>query len=61
MLVFEPFDIEVYAAPTDFQVLNRGESKGTNIGDFFPSVKAFQLTTWFFHEKAGYFYYKLQS
>ena len=61
MLVFEPFDIDVYAAPTDFQVLRRVGNNGVYLGDFIPSVKALQLTTWFFHERAGYFYYKLQS
>ncbi|MEH6571421.1 MAG: YdcF family protein [Halioglobus sp.] len=61
MLVFETLDIDVYSAPTDFQALNRGESTGVTIWDYLPSVKALQLTTWFFHERVGYFYYKLQN
>jgi uncharacterized SAM-binding protein YcdF (DUF218 family) len=57
MLVFEPLDLTVYPAPSDYQVL-MGDG-GPSLGDFLPSVKALQRTTWAFHEQVGYWYYKL--
>jgi uncharacterized SAM-binding protein YcdF (DUF218 family) len=55
-LVFESIDLAVYPAPTDYQVLSPGEAPG--LGDFLPSVKALQRTTWAFHEQVGYWYYE---
>ena len=59
MLVFSPLDLNVFPAPSDFQVL-RGNGSAT-AGDYLPSVKALQRTTWAFHEKVGYWYYKLRG
>ena len=56
MLVFEPLDVTVYSAPTDYQLLLA--AGGFSSGDFLPSVKALQRTTWAFHEWVGYWYYK---
>jgi uncharacterized SAM-binding protein YcdF (DUF218 family) len=57
MLVFEPLELTIYPAPSDYQVLMR--DGGPSLADFFPSVKALQRTTWAFHEQVGYWYYKL--
>jgi uncharacterized SAM-binding protein YcdF (DUF218 family) len=57
MLVFEPLDLTIYPAPSDYQVLM--SDGGPSLGDFLPSVKALQRTTWVFHERVGYWYYKL--
>ena len=57
ILVFEPLDLTVYPAPSDYQVLM--SDGGPILGDFLPSVKALQRTTWAFHEQVGYWYYKL--
>jgi uncharacterized SAM-binding protein YcdF (DUF218 family) len=53
LLVFDAWDIEVFPAPTDFQVV-KGEFA---FWDFLPDVKALQRTTWAMHEIAGYLYY----
>jgi uncharacterized SAM-binding protein YcdF (DUF218 family) len=53
LLVFDALDIEVYPAPTDFQVL-KGEF---SFWHFLPDVKALQRTSWAMHEFAGYLYY----
>ncbi len=57
MMVFEPLDLTVYPAPTDYQVLSARDSLSPR--DFLPSVAALQRTTWVFHEEIGYWYYKL--
>jgi len=59
LLVFQPLDLNVYPAPTDYQILMAGESM--ILGDFLPSVKALQRTTWAFHERVGYGYYKFMD
>ncbi len=53
MLVFDALDIDVFPAPTDFQVV-KGEF---SYWHFLPDVKALQRTTWAMHEFAGYLYY----
>lgn len=58
--VFEPLDVNVYAAPTDHQVLPGGDDAPSPLS-FLPSVKALQLTTWAFHEGIGYLYYSFQD
>ena len=54
LLVFDALDIDVFPAPTDFQVL-KGEF---SLWHFLPDVKALQRTTWAMHEFAGYLYYR---
>ena len=53
LLVFDALDIDVYPAPTDFQVV-KGEFSFWHL---LPDVKALQRTTWALHEFAGYLYY----
>lgn len=57
MLVFEPLEILVWPAATDYQVLMK--NNGATFKDWVPSVKALQRTTWFAHELVGYWYYRL--
>lgn len=53
LMVFDTLGIEVFPAPTDFQVV-KGEF---SFWHFLPDVKALQRTTWAMHEFAGYLYY----
>lgn len=57
MLVFEPLNIIVWPAATDYQVLMT--TGGASVRDFLPSVKALQRTHWVVHELVGYWYYRL--
>jgi uncharacterized SAM-binding protein YcdF (DUF218 family) len=59
MLVFEPLDIIVWPAATDYQVLMTTGS--ATVSDFIPSIKALQRTHWAMHELIGYCYYRLLS
>jgi uncharacterized SAM-binding protein YcdF (DUF218 family) len=54
ILVFDALDIEVTAAPTDFQIV-KGD---ISFWHFLPNVKALQHTTWAMHEFVGYLYYR---
>ncbi len=51
--VFDTMDVEVFPAPTDFQVVKQNFT----FQSILPDVKALQRTTWAMHEFAGYLYY----